>query len=670
VDLEAGASAVSARFTDGLWRADVPLPSGGDPVVLRAVATDDAGAQTEITRSYAHDLEPPQIAISQPAAGEVFATSSLTVSGTAADDRGVAQVLLRVGSGDPEPAEGTTSWSGRVYLDPGTHTVTATAVDVSGQRTEASVTVTVSRIVTLRAPNDSGDLTLSLDAAGLNRLVPEDDQKRLTLLYVDLEPLMLSGLEAIKNPLAAGLDTSAWGPAERNMQRLLRMSPDSANLTGTSLEPVLTLAPNIGLPPARLLADIAGVAVDEPFLSAGDVARAMLRNLIGTHPNIDTDPADGKKKVRNSLYDALRDFTTLGPRFGPTGSHPGFLTGGTFARALKANFKMTITAQSNLTQHDGVNPEKGKGYLFVLRDPSRPSILEFDFLNPDHFQVEGIADEPRIDMTFFMGEQNGFLVAGTDRTARPDGIFYRGSSAAWGVPPWLLEHLVIDAVYVAKRDRFASDNYQHTYRYDVGALAPAATVVWDKGWITMTTAGGLGSPPPPTYYWDCILEAAQKRLHDEGVAEGAARVQFKLSGIPLGLTGAELTGKLRPQMEAQKADLSRILLGDRSSYTSAVAFYRARGADGAAYLYFTAPGDIPGAAPYPYASPGFFRDQALTQKASSTAAGTSGDSVHEKVRAEPGSTYFIRGSDGKRYQVDVLDLVGPDLRVRVVAVDR
>jgi hypothetical protein len=661
-----------AQFAGGVWSADVRLPGGGTEVAVRARATDSAGETTETARTYPHDPSPPAVSITAPAAGTAFAAGTVEVSGTASDDLGLKRVEVRVDTGDPEPAEGTTGWTAKVYLEPGTHRITATAIDVSGQRTDATVDVSVTRTITLRPPNATGDLTLTLDRNGLDQLIPDDDEKRLTLLYVDLEPVLAAGLDAIKDPALAGIDTSAWGQAERNMQRLLNMSPDNADLRGTALEPVLTLAPNIGLPPGRLLADIAGVAVDQPFLASSVVAKAILRNLIETHPNIDVDPADGKKKVRATLYDALRNFSTLAPKFGPAGAHPGFLTGTTLARALKANFAMTVTARSNLTQHDGVNPQTGKGYLFAQRDPGRQSILEFDFLDPARFRVEGIADEPNVDMTFFMGEDgSGQIPVGTQQIAGAETVggvtFYRGSSRAWDVSPWLFEHLVIDAVYQGNRARFASEGYRHTFRYSVGAIDPAATVTWDKGWISMTTAGGLGSPPPPAYFWDHLLEAAQKRLHDQGVTE-PARMQFALTRIPLGLTGAQLKERLRPQMEAQKADLSRILLGDQTSNDRMVAFFRAKGTDGADYLYFLAPADIPAVTPYPYTRPGFFRDAALTDKASSTAAGTSGDAVHEKVAAAAGSTYFIRGIDGKAYRVELVEYLGADLHVRVTAV--
>jgi hypothetical protein len=669
VAIDAGGTAPNAALGDDLlWHADVPLPSSGSTVTLHAVVTDSAGESTETSRTYVRDPQPPSITISTPTAGQVLETSTFDVTGTADDDMGLRRVEVRVGNADPEPATGTTQWTAHLFLDPGTQTITATAYDISGQKTESSVTVTVARVVTLRPPNTSGDLTLTVDRNGLMRLIPDDSQKTITLLYVDLAPVMTAGLDAIKDPVASGLDTSSWGPAEQNMQRLLNMSPDNANLSGTALEPVLTLAPNIGLPPARLLANIAGVNVTDPFLSSSDVTQAILRDVIYTHPAIEVDPADGQKKVRTSLYDALRDCTPLAPRFGPAGAHPGFLTGTTFARVLKNNFAMTITAKSNLAQHDGINPSVGKAYLFVADNPDQQSLITFDFLDPARFQVAGIADEPNIDMTFFMNEAPTFIPGGTVQMAGADGMFFQGNSPAWGLSPWLIEHLVIDAVYNSKRDRFATDNYLHTFSYAVGAINPAATVTWNKGWLTMSTAGGLGNPPAPAYFWDYLLEAGQKRLHDQGIPEGSAGVRFLLTRIPLGLTGDQLRDKLRPQMEAQKDDLARILLGDRSSYQSTATFYRVKGADNNDYLYFTAPGDVPGLSPYPYSAPGFFSDAALTQKASSTAAGGSGDSIHEKIAIAPGNTYYVRGADGVRYKIDLLDMTGSDLHVRVEAV--
>ena len=84
-------------------------------------------------------LAGPSVAISAPASGTVVSTPSLTVSGSAADNFGVAS--LNVG-GAAVPYAGSGPWSTTVALKPGANTITATAADHAGNVASTSVTVT------------------------------------------------------------------------------------------------------------------------------------------------------------------------------------------------------------------------------------------------------------------------------------------------------------------------------------------------------------------------------------------------------------------------------------------------------------------------------------------------------------------------------------------------
>ena len=88
---------------------------------------------------------PPTVAIGQPADGSTV-SGQLMVSGTAADDSGIAQVAVRVDGGAAQIATGTDDWSTSLdtsSLANGQHTVSAQATATDGSVATASVTVTV-----------------------------------------------------------------------------------------------------------------------------------------------------------------------------------------------------------------------------------------------------------------------------------------------------------------------------------------------------------------------------------------------------------------------------------------------------------------------------------------------------------------------------------------------
>ena len=84
-------------------------------------------------------LAGPSVSISAPATGSVVSTPSVTVSGSAADNFGVAS--LNVG-GAAVPYAGSGPWSSTVALNPGANTITASATDHAGNVAATSVTVT------------------------------------------------------------------------------------------------------------------------------------------------------------------------------------------------------------------------------------------------------------------------------------------------------------------------------------------------------------------------------------------------------------------------------------------------------------------------------------------------------------------------------------------------
>lgn len=281
----------------------------------------------------------------------------------------------------------------------------------------------------------------------------------------------------------------------------------------------------------------------------------------------------------------------------------------------------------------------------------------FDFEDPDWLRVDGLVEgEPVIEqMTFQIVEEDAFVPGG--RSPLPSG---RGDSRAWQLAPWTLERVVAGAARRAFDARTASLSYALPEEAD-----PIFTAAIDQGWTRIEVRGNLGSPPPPSYLWDAILEIAQVRLHDGGVPEGEADVRFTLRDVPTGVDTASIERSIR----ANLADDPRALLGITTEIldttVGAADFYYYRVEDGPAdqrgdWLFFIAPGDIPTgedgapARAYAYAAPGFYADARLTEKVSTTAP-VDGDTEHEKVRIAQGDVLYLGDDAGAVYELAIGD---------------
>ena len=163
-----------------------------------------------------------------------------------------------------------------------------------------------------------------------------------------------------------------------------------------------------------------------------------------------------------------------------------------------------------------------------------------------------------------------------------------------------------------------------------------------------------------------ILEVAQVRLHD-GVAEGAASMAFDLKQIPVGLTADDLIKQLKPSLQAQAGKLSQLLAGSGGLAASTADFFYVPSSQPNAlgFLFFRAAGDT--AAPYPYASPGFFADASLAQKISSVGArdGTT-DTTHEKIALQVGLVAFVKDDAGGVFQLEVTEASAAGAALRVI----
>jgi hypothetical protein len=147
VSVDGGAYATAQGTASWSYSLDTRGYADGSHTVT-ARAKDAAGnvrtASVSVASSNA-DTTPPVVTIAAPAGGATV-TGNVSVSGTAADAGGLASVAVSVDGGLYQPATGTASWTDSVdtnALADGTHTITARAIDTSGNAATAKVSVDV-----------------------------------------------------------------------------------------------------------------------------------------------------------------------------------------------------------------------------------------------------------------------------------------------------------------------------------------------------------------------------------------------------------------------------------------------------------------------------------------------------------------------------------------------
>ena len=145
------------------------LADGAHTVTARAkdAAGNASTASVSFNSSNAADTTPPVVTIAAPSGGATVG-GKVSVAGTAADAGGLAGVSVSVDGGLYQPATGTSSWTDGVdtsSLVDGTHTITARAIDMSGNAATASVAVDVQNADTtapsIQISSPAGGATLS-----------------------------------------------------------------------------------------------------------------------------------------------------------------------------------------------------------------------------------------------------------------------------------------------------------------------------------------------------------------------------------------------------------------------------------------------------------------------------------------------------------------------------
>jgi hypothetical protein len=490
----------------------------------------------------------------------------------------------------------------------------------------------------------------------------------ILLLELDSYPFLVNALEQVKNACGDAwrnddrdphLDCSltelgrsfardglGWDQSpEYALVRLLTMSPSNSDVRGTSIEFLQGVSDFLGIGGgfAQMLADNLEIGRTEEFLDTAVVAWSLQQHYLGSHPGITEGGG-----IPFTLADALSDLSTLATKLGPTPDHPGVVAPGFVPHGvvLGPEFRMKVTADSNIRIFEGLSLTTGPGQVNVLQDrlgPNYDDPLEFDFERADRFEISGLADNPTVDLRIAIFENGAFVPACAGEDACRGNLPGTpvGPDSVWAQPEWQLEPIVA-AAGVRKYE-----NLVHMTEY-VDGLATVEIGQGDAppGWIHFGVPFNLG--PKDQYAWELILEVAEVGMHgpeESRFAEGTADVAFTLTNVPVGITGAECSQAVRPYLQAQRSQLADAILGNFRERNDPVDFYLTQIDDGQLALAFVSPDDFEPGTPYPWRHPGFYAtpDLAPGNKLSVLNMGGSSDTLHEKLLVSPGEQIVYVG---------------------------
>ena len=525
--------------------------------------------------------------------------------------------------------------------------------------------------------------TLTLDEL---KAIPRPTLEGIWLLDLDISTLIENAL--LKVMYMPPAEISALSPASRNLVGLLNMTPENADLRGTSLEGLLGVGNAVGLPTSKILSDLTGAAGNERLIPVQITAQAVLENLVSTHPNTqhrrgppNDEHPDGiypvaPHSIPVTLYDVVTDFAGLAAQFGPTpldpgdpggAEHPGFIKAASGVKAALDDFTMTVRVDVNALPYKGIDATMAD-VASVNSTPGQIDTL-FDFSQEDWLVLDNLAKNLSIgELTLAIPESPMLLPGGTSEEPAP-----RGNSPVWEQPPWEFEHILARAGELR-----ATQIEGHCTSY-----APSGTSASDfeavkvcideRGWTVISVDDSviLEEPAPaPSYFWDILLEVAQARLHDGGLAEGEADLEVTLRDVPVGVKTEDLVASIKQNLASDPAVLKDMALelNDNAAGDADFYLYQPSTESGVAgqrdYLYFVAPDDIRKDADgvrvrdYAYENPGFFSDPALAKKVSTTEE-IDGDALHEKVEVKPGDALYFEDDEGRRYEIRIGDKPSP-----------
>jgi hypothetical protein len=520
--------------------------------------------------------------------------------------------------------------------------------------------------------------SLTLDELGA---MPRATLQRTWLFDLEAMPLVENVLRQIATMPPEQM-YSQPAPAQ-NLARLLAMTPENADLAGTPLEGLLGVGKAVGLSPSMILADLGGSTPNALIAPPELAARAVLENIMATHPNAKLRPGpvtpehpEGLYPVTPgaipvSLYDVATRFAGLAERFGPAPldrhspsgpMHPGFILAATGLEEARDKFRMTVKVTANALPYKGIDAS----HASVASINAVPGQIEglFNFSDPGWMTLEGLPAEMAIDeMTMSIVENDAYLPGGRRRDPLPT-----GDSPVWSAAPWDLERVLAET-----GRRITAGIGPHCTVYSPAGNVPeplrAVEVCIDStGWVEIRVDPSviLDAPPPePSYFWDMLLEVAQARMHDGALAEGEADVAIKVRNILVGTKTDVLVRQIRENLQKDPALLLGMVEALTESTEGDADFYYVQPEGGREdWLFFVEPADLrkneegEPVRVYGYDRPGFFADPQLTQKVSTREA-VDGDTAHEKVRIGPGTRLYIEDAEGQRYAIEVGEKPSP-----------
>ena len=603
------------------------------------------------------------------------------------------------------------------------------AVTIEDQADPEALSKGEKRTVELRYLRlDAKGFAQTLTKADIKARFPERILRETWLLDMPIEPL-------IENALNILVDTPedvayTLEPSSLNMWKLLNMTPANTVLTGSSLEGLLGIGEAVGLPPSLVLSDLIGIPTNEGIISVALTKPIIIDHVVSTHPNAQWRRApagstcpDGEPETSGlcrvahasmpvSLWDVVTDFQDLAVTFGPASDpfdpsiprHPGFVQSASPIVAATDEFEMTVRVNLNALPYKGV--DLGTARIASVNSTESQVADAFDFSKPDWMEIKGLVDNLVIDeMVMAIHENEDYIPSGDSQTPAP-----KGNSPVWDLPLWQFERLIAQVALVrAETIESHCKAYplegevdmpyeaiqvcigEGAYLTDMGqscdfndhdpacTFDPTAEV--PPNWVSLAVDPivKLDELPPQSYFWDILLEVAQLRLHDSGLAEGKADIAFALQNIAAGISTAELETKIRDNIQANPAALSAIaeLLNENTEGDADFYYYHAsldappeqRGD----WLYFITDSDIKNTdlgdpvRPYDYPSPGFFADAKGKMKVSDTVA-LDGDTTHEKVRIKPGDVLYAQDADKQVFKIEVNDK--PDRHIVSLTIER
>jgi poly(beta-D-mannuronate) lyase len=320
--------------------------------VLKFIAEDETGNVSPVkTETYTINVDstPPSVSITYPSDGSTVAGNSvqalLIVSGTSSDgSSGVVEVRVRLDGENyqiaiPYAAGDWSTWSYQTFITtPGTHTLTAEAVDFAGNTEQ----ITISIIVELETP------------------VPDDIPAALRTVSVDSIESMMNAISSalpgdhivLKNGV---YDTAEWLASHSVNNVLVRW------VDGTATDPVVITAETVG-----------GVEMTGP---AGfrfyDVSYIIIRGFVFSHSQ-DNSPFTDDMAIQCDRCDYVR------------------FTRNSFALTTSTNISSDwLGITSDLSEHNRIdhNIFKNKGtegvFLFIFGDNG--DMAKYSTVDQNHF---------------------------------------------------------------------------------------------------------------------------------------------------------------------------------------------------------------------------------------------------------------------------------------------